>query len=824
MWTLGAALTLALGAYSLLHYAAAAVFLLRRRGRAPTASPEGAVAVLVPARNEGACAVRAIRSVLEQDHRGPVRILLLLKDRSDTSLPDLAAAWPAADWSAAGERVALEEGVEVVFTGVDPKHAKINAAVAGLDEGWVAVLDADHQAEPAWLRTSIALLQERGGRLIQGRRAPLRAGGFFPLWDSLHQHVGCELLNASFDRLGLTVFFTGTTAVARTSLLRERPLRDCITEDVDLSYAMVLAGERILANPHAGSFEEVSPDLYSFLARRRRWANGHTDAFFRHLRGLRGSPLGTAGRVQFVAHGVHYLVCAAVFVLHLGIGLSFVPRLAGPSTAAAAGVGLGLAALVARSQRTAGLGGVLLELAVGFGWFFPAAIIATNAAVAVSLHDLSLASLPLPGTLQVVGLVGFVAPLVLLLVGLGGFGQLTPTSAAAVLITDPFAFYVDVCGVLLGLVDHASRRRVWRAVARAALPAASGPVRAIVPRSIRQSWAPQALAAAARVGVGRAIPLAMKPSRWLPAVLLVGLFGAGVLHTPASRVAVEDAACEALEADGHPWIVPADELTGYCQAEHGPRFSTRRGSFDVLRDDGLASIDPSFWDTLDATFPCNLAQFQPRNVEPLPAGGVRFALKEEAVGDRAMTAGDLATKDTADARFLYGRFEVEMKPAKASGVLTAFFLYRFDPWQEIDAEFVGGDTSHLLMNVYYNPGKVGDLYNYGYRGTPVRVALGFDASEAFHTYAIEWDADEIRWFVDDRLLHRRRSGEPTPIPHLPMRFHVNMWPTCSEELAGPLDTAALPLSSDVRRIRLSRWSIPPPAPPADWRAAAPWIQ
>ena len=34
-----------------------------------------------------------------------------------------------------------------------------------------------------------------------------------------------------------------------------------------------------------------------------------------------------------------------------------------------------------------------------------------------------------------------------------------------------------------------------------------------------------------------------------------------------------------------------------------------------------------------------------------------------------------------------------MKPAKADGIITAFFLHRDNPWQEIDVELLGRDTT-----------------------------------------------------------------------------------------------------------------------------------
>ena len=80
--------------------------------------------------------------------------------------------------------------------------------------------------------------------------------------------------------------------------------------------------------------------------------------------------------------------------------------------------------------------------------------------------------------------------------------------------------------------------------------------------------------------------------------------------------------------------------------------------------------------------------------------------------------------------------------------ITAFFLHRNDPWQELDIEFLGKDTSKVLLNVYFNPGSEGAGWNFGVRGKPVLSDLGFDASHEYHKYSIEWEPHEIRWLVD----------------------------------------------------------------------------
>ena len=117
-------------------------------------------------------------------------------------------------------------------------------------------------------------------------------------------------------------------------------------------------------------------------------------------------------------------------------------------------------------------------------------------------------------------------------------------------------------------------------------------------------------------------------------------------------------------------------------------------------------------------------------------------------------------------------------------------------------ELLGKDTTKLLLNGYYNPGSEGAKFEYGYRGTPVLVDLGFDASRAFHRYRIDWFSSVIRWFVDEQLVHERFNWEPTPIPHLPMQFQVNLWPSRSIELAGKILDQKLPAVSAIREILL----------------------
>lgn len=106
----------------------------------------------------------------------------------------------------------------------------------------------------------------------------------------------------------------------------------------------------------------------------------------------------------------------------------------------------------------------------------------------------------------------------------------------------------------------------------------------------------------------------------------------------------------------------------------------------------------------------------------------------------------------------------------------------------------------MLVNVYFNPGDDDAAMNFGYRGSPCRIDLGFDATSDFHVYTVDWRPDRITWSVDGHVVHERVGWDPTPIPHLPMRLHANLWAPRSEELAGRLDPHLLPAIARFKNV------------------------
>lgn len=258
-----------------------------------------------------------------------------------------------------------------------------------------------------------------------------------------------------------------------------------------------------------------------------------------------------------------------------------------------------------------------------------------------------------------------------------------------------------------------------------------------------------------------------------------------------------------LEHDVNPWVLPIENINKYLPYDVNHNEIIPIGKHIEHRVDYFQEFDDSFWEILEDTFPSNQAHFTKENfrLSNQQDSGFELEISKGVQEGKNYSSGSIFSKK----QYLYGSFEVSMKPIKGEGIISAFFLHRNDPWQEIDIEFLGHDTTKILLNVYFNPGIINTPYNYGVRGTPILIDLDFDASEDFHNYRIEWEHHEIRWYIDDKIIHARKLWMPTPVPNLPMAIYVNTWITNSEELAGKFDEGILPKTSYVKYIKINEF-------------------
>ena len=131
----------------------------------------------------------------------------------------------------------------------------------------------------------------------------------------------------------------------------------------------------------------------------------------------------------------------------------------------------------------------------------------------------------------------------------------------------------------------------------------------------------------------------------------------------------------------------------------------------------------------------------------------------------------------SDATYGHGYYSVSMKPLKMDGVISSFFTYTGNPWDEIDIEFLGDDTTKVQFN-YYTNGVGGHEYVYH---------LGFDASEEFHTYGFEWLEDCIIWYVDGKAVYK--ATEDIPVTNA--QIMMNLWNVNASENESLKDWAGV---------------------------------
>ncbi|WP_194442404.1 glycoside hydrolase family 16 protein [Pseudoalteromonas simplex] len=144
------------------------------------------------------------------------------------------------------------------------------------------------------------------------------------------------------------------------------------------------------------------------------------------------------------------------------------------------------------------------------------------------------------------------------------------------------------------------------------------------------------------------------------------------------------------------------------------------------------------------------------------------ALPAEDGADKPYTSARINTRYKAD--FKYGRFEVRAKLPSGQGSWPAFWMMPTDEvyggWPrsgEIDiVESVNlkvptddGVESNIYGTLHYGQ----EWPNNDSSGKAYTFAQDSNPADDFHTYAIEWQEGEIRWYVDDYLYATQRQSE-----------------------------------------------------------------
>ncbi len=145
---------------------------------------------------------------------------------------------------------------------------------------------------------------------------------------------------------------------------------------------------------------------------------------------------------------------------------------------------------------------------------------------------------------------------------------------------------------------------------------------------------------------------------------------------------------------------------------------------------------------------------RPQNVQVSGGNLVITAIKEDYTGTDGVTQHYTSARMQTKGLFsqTYGRFEARIKIPKGQGMWPAFWMLGSDidtnPWPacgEIDImENIGKEPAIVHGSIHgpgYAPGNVTASY------TIPTGAL----SDDYHLYAVEWEAQQIRFYIDSTL-------------------------------------------------------------------------
>jgi beta-glucanase (GH16 family) len=190
-------------------------------------------------------------------------------------------------------------------------------------------------------------------------------------------------------------------------------------------------------------------------------------------------------------------------------------------------------------------------------------------------------------------------------------------------------------------------------------------------------------------------------------------------------------------------------------------------------------------------------------------GMLVITAREESVGGKNYSSARLNTRDRF--AFKYGRIEARIRFPGGQGIWPAFWMLPQDDvygtWAasgEIDiveAVNLGGSGGNTVFGTIHFGGEF-----------PANVFAGneylvpTDATAEFHNYALEWDAAEMRWYVDDILYSTQNSwstaAAPFPAP-FDERFYILFNVAVGGNLPGaPGAATQFPVTMEVDYVRV----------------------
>ncbi|MEO0338896.1 MAG: family 16 glycosylhydrolase, partial [Bacteroidota bacterium] len=191
-------------------------------------------------------------------------------------------------------------------------------------------------------------------------------------------------------------------------------------------------------------------------------------------------------------------------------------------------------------------------------------------------------------------------------------------------------------------------------------------------------------------------------------------------------------------------------------------------------------------------------------------GTLKITAQQESFGGYDYTSSRIRTENKGD--WTYGRFEASIKLPIGAGMWPAFWMlptdYVYGIWPqsgEIDImEYLGQEPDKAFGTIHY-----GQLFPNNSFTSAEYLKYNGNFSDEFHEFAIEWEENEIRWYIDDYLYGTKTpadlGGEFWPFDQ---DFHFILNVAVGGTLGGPVDDSMLPQVMEVDYVRVYKGHFP----------------
>ncbi len=185
-------------------------------------------------------------------------------------------------------------------------------------------------------------------------------------------------------------------------------------------------------------------------------------------------------------------------------------------------------------------------------------------------------------------------------------------------------------------------------------------------------------------------------------------------------------------------------------------------------------------------------------------GTLKITAKKERVQANNYTSARIKTYLKGD--WTYGRFEARIKLPKGAGLWPAFWMMPTDSYYgtwpksgEIDiSELVGSKPTNSFGTLHYGTSST----NHQYKSADFFLNSGTFA-DAFHNFAIEWQAGVIKWYVDDNLYSTITTADIAPNAWpFDKRFYIILNLAVGGTLGGAVNNTIFPCTMEVDYVRV----------------------